>query len=74
VSTALVPAAAVSAVVPGNAPARPRADFLAQLIATAVQAPQTRLRRRVELTEAVTVYGAAEQRAPVRRPRLVCSL
>jgi hypothetical protein len=37
---------------------RPRADFLAQLIAARVQAPQTRLRRRVEPDEAVAAYGA----------------
>ena len=37
---------------------RPRADFLAQLIAAKVQAPQTRLRRRVEPDEAVAAYDA----------------
>jgi hypothetical protein len=42
---------------------RARADFLAQLIATAAQAPQTRLRRRAEPQEAMAVYHAGS-RAP----------
>ena len=42
---------------------RARADFLAQLIATAAQAPQTRLRRRAEPQEAMAVYHASG-RAP----------
>jgi len=37
---------------------RPRADFLAQLIATITQAPQTRMRRRAEPGEAIAAYGA----------------
>ena len=37
---------------------RPSAVFLAQLIATAQQAPQTRGRRRAEPTEVTTVYTA----------------
>jgi hypothetical protein len=35
---------------------RPRANFLAQLIATVAQAPQTRVRRRAEPQEAAAVY------------------
>jgi hypothetical protein len=38
--------------------ARPSAVFLAQLIATAQQAPQTRRRRRAEPNEASIVYAA----------------
>jgi len=37
---------------------RPRAGFIAHLVATKAQAPQTRARRRVEPVEAVAVYGA----------------
>ncbi|HEY6258636.1 MAG TPA: hypothetical protein VIY51_22870 [Xanthobacteraceae bacterium] len=45
---------------PAIGPARPRpsAVFLAQLIATAQQAPQTRQRRRAEPDEANAVYAA----------------
>jgi hypothetical protein len=35
---------------------RPAAPFLAQLIATQLQAPQTRARRRAEPDEAIAVY------------------
>jgi hypothetical protein len=38
---------------------RPCAVFLAHVIATAQQAPQTRARRRAEPDHATTVYGAA---------------
>jgi hypothetical protein len=41
---------------------RPRADFIAQLIATAVAVPQTRTRRRAEPAAAVAAYGALDQR------------
>jgi hypothetical protein len=59
VSTALVPIAASDSPAPLDHPAaRPRADFLAQLIATLAQAPQTRVRRRAEPGEAVAAYGA----------------
>jgi hypothetical protein len=37
----------------------PAAPFLAQLIATRMQAPQTRARRRVEPGEAIGVYSSA---------------
>jgi hypothetical protein len=45
----------------------PAAAFLAQLIATAQQVPQTRMRRRAEPAEAVSKYAAAKKldaRAP----------
>jgi hypothetical protein len=38
--------------------ARPSAVFLAQLIATAQRAPQTRQRRRAEPSEVSTIYAA----------------
>jgi hypothetical protein len=75
VSTALIlHAATVSSVGPGGACTRPRADFLAQLIATAAQAPQTRPRRRVAPAEAAAVYGTVEQSPRVLRPTLLRSL
>jgi hypothetical protein len=75
VSTTLVPAVVnVSSEAPDMVAVRPRADFLAQLIATAVQMPQTRLRRRAEPADAVAVYGAAEQRELAHRPTLLRSL
>jgi hypothetical protein len=40
---------------------RPSADFVAHLIATAAQAPQTRLRRRAAPQEAIAAYGAVGQ-------------
>ena len=40
---------------------RANADFLAHLIATAVQAPQTRVRRRAEPAQAVAAYRALGQ-------------
>jgi hypothetical protein len=42
-----------------NAPSRPRGPFLAQLIATDLQMPQTRARRRAEPADASTCYAAA---------------
>ena len=48
----------------------PAAPFLAQLIATRLQAPQTRARRRVEPEDAIAVYAAAmapRQAFPARR-------
>jgi hypothetical protein len=65
VSTALVPIAQCDpafvshvAVSREQAGARPRADFLAQLIATLAQVPQTRVRRRAEPDEAIAAYCA----------------
>ena len=46
------------------AASRPAAAFLAQLIATAQQAPQTRRRRRAEPTEVSGLYTAAATPAP----------
>ncbi len=43
---------------------RPNAAFLAQLIATRQQAPQTRVRRRAEPAEAIAIYGETIKRAP----------
>jgi hypothetical protein len=43
----------------GPAGARPSAVFLAQLIATAQRAPQTRRRRRAEPKEVSMIYAAA---------------
>jgi hypothetical protein len=75
VSTALVPHTATdSSAATGSFSARPRADFLAQLIATAALAPQTRSRRRAEPAEAAAVYGEAGQSPSVLRPTLLLSL
>ena len=46
---------------PGLAP-RPAPTFIAQLIATADQAPQTRRLRRASLSDAQTAYGASQVR------------
>jgi hypothetical protein len=49
----------------------PAASFLAHLIATAQQAPQTRARRQAEPGEASARYAATAARAhPPRLPRL----
>ena len=59
---ALVPlASGVSDSAPPRATPRP-ATFLAHLIATARQAPQTRERRRAEPSEAIAAYTAALRR------------
>jgi hypothetical protein len=75
VSTALVTVAAsdppASLERPGG---RPRADFLAQLIATSARAPQTRLRRRAAPAEAVAAYGAGARSAMPARHTLSRSL
>ena len=41
--------------------ARPNADFIAHLIATSAQAPQTCARRRAEPAQAVAAYGALDR-------------
>lgn len=46
---------------PGQPDRRARADFVAHLIATAVQAPQTRARRRAEPQEAMAAYRSIGQ-------------
>lgn len=45
----------------GQPERRAKADFVAHLIAIAVQAPQTRARRRAEPQEAVAVYRSLGQ-------------
>lgn len=47
---------------PRRAIPRPDPTFLAQLIATADQAPQTRNLRRASLADAQTAYGASQIR------------
>jgi hypothetical protein len=75
VSTALVPIALGKPSPDWSAGRnRPRADFLAQLIATAAQAPQTRARRRAEPAEAVAIYGAIGRRQAAQPPALRRSL
>jgi hypothetical protein len=46
---------------------RPSAPFLAHLIATQMQAPQTRTRRRAEPEDAMSAYAAATAPKPTRR-------
>jgi hypothetical protein len=53
------------------AASRPSAVFLAQLIATAQQAPQTRRRRRAEPNEVSTIYAAVSAPAS-RMGRAIC--
>jgi hypothetical protein len=53
--------------------ARPSAVFLAQLIATAQRAPQTRRRRRAEPNEVSTIYAAVSApAAPMGRAMSRC--
>jgi hypothetical protein len=62
-STALVPIATQGYAASDNyGTNRPRADFIAQLIATAIAAPQTRIRRRAEPEAAIAAYAALDQR------------
>lgn len=60
-SRALISRAATNREAPAPYASRPRADFVAQLIATSSQAPQTRARRRAEPEEAVAAYSALGQ-------------
>jgi hypothetical protein len=53
---------------PSDLNRRPYAGFLAHLIATAEQLPQTRERRRAEPAEAIAAYRTASA-APVANPR-----
>jgi hypothetical protein len=46
---------------PAGGVTRPHADFVAHLIATSAQAPQTRTRRRVTPAEAIAAYAALGQ-------------
>jgi hypothetical protein len=61
-SRSLVPAEATPA---GRRPlpSRTSASFLAQLIATAQQSPQTREKRRIEPEAAILAYRAVSERA-----------
>jgi hypothetical protein len=58
---ALVPVTEALHWTPRPAP-RPDPTFVAQLIATADQAPQTRRLRRASLADAHTAYGAGQSR------------
>jgi len=59
VSNALVPVAHTEpATAAPRATVRANADYIAHLIATSAQAPQTRVRRRAEPEVAVAAYGA----------------
>ncbi len=62
---------ALQPIAPANSPARigPQSCFLAHLIATDQQLPQTRERRRAELQDAIAAYAAANARAPSRTGR-----
>lgn len=69
-SQALAPAVPAAAPVRQMRITRPDARFVAQLIATAAHAPQTSTRRRAEIADGVTVYGAVlEMTAPLRPAR-----
>ena len=62
-SNALVPLAQtdqadVRTATTARAPSRANADFVAHLIATSAQAPQTRARRRANSDEAIAAYDA----------------
>jgi hypothetical protein len=76
VSTALVPIVTFepAAASRKHAGARPRADFLVQLIAALAQVPQTRARRRVEPKEAIAAYGACSRPAVAQDHALSRSL
>ena len=68
-SRALIPVAAPAPSERTATPSRrPLAPFLAHLIATHNQAPQTRARRRAEPEEAMEIYGNASAR-PMRAGR-----
>jgi len=68
VSGLLVPIAPTDRRPAPSTGSRPRADFLAQLIATSSRAPQTRARCRAEPAAASAAYGAlCRRRAPSGR-------
>jgi hypothetical protein len=61
-SNALVPLAHTDpAAAPPRSTGRAKADFVAHLIATFAQLPQTRARRRAEPAHAIAAYGAVGQ-------------
>jgi len=72
-STALIQVA-VSGDAPASPLSRPRADFVAQLIAAKMQAPQTRPRRRAEPAEANAAYRMRDSRPASPGSALSCSL
>jgi hypothetical protein len=61
-SRALVPVRPAPQIRASAVPPRPSAAFLAQLIATAQQTPQTREKRRIEPQAAIAAYAAASAR------------
>ena len=71
-SYALVPVAPILRdAQPLRAGQRANADFIAHLIATSAQAPQTRARRRAESEEALAAYGhSANGRQPAPAVKL----
>jgi len=72
---ALVPVSSTDPVTAdGRTARRPNADFIAQLIAAAIKAPQTCLRRRATPGEAIALYRAAEDLPAVPRPAFLRSL
>lgn len=67
---ALVPVRPATAIKAKAHLSRPSAAFLAQLIATAQQTPQTREKRRVEPEAAIAIYEAAKGKALAGRTEL----
>ena len=61
---ALVPVVSALHRPQGSGPQRVRADFAAQLIATAEHAPQTRTLRRASPADARTAYSRGQHRSP----------
>jgi hypothetical protein len=73
VSTQLVPIAGEIRWLPKIPPTRPDPSFVTQLIATAEQAPQTRVLRRGSCADAQAAYGPhlSERRSVTRRTRQI---
>ena len=69
----LVPLSARADVRPKTQPNRPDASFVAQLIATADHAPQTRSLRRASYADAQAAYGphVSERRSVSRRTKQI---
>ncbi|HEX3506055.1 MAG TPA: hypothetical protein VHU22_21950 [Xanthobacteraceae bacterium] len=75
VNTSLVPIRPTNRDTDTQRPAnRPDCGFIAHLIATKAQAPQTRARRRAEPDEAISAYVALGQRPSAAGRILVRSL
>ncbi len=72
-SVELVPLSARADVRPTTQPNRPDASFVAQLIATADHAPQTRSLRRASYADAQAAYGphVSERRSVSRRTKQI---